>query len=449
MGTDPHPIIITPRKTSIVPVASNHSPSVFRLLATPRMWLAGVMGFSSGLPILLSITVLQAWLIAEEIDLATIGLLGLVALPYNLKFIWAPVIDRFDPLGLGRRKSWLAITQACIAISLLILGTRDPSQAMWAVVIAAVLVTLFSATQDIVVDAYRRESVADDEQGLGASMSIYGYRFGTLLASAGGLMLADWIGFSGVYIFMAAIVLSMVVVTLLAPEPEVSLARPGNLRAAFVEPFVEFFQRHETAGVSLLILLFVFVYNLGIQLSGHMAIPFYLAVGLTNSEIGAVSAIFGVAPFLLGVLAAGWLQLRLGVYRALILGSVLTCGATLAYIVLAIVDVNVYWLSGTMAFQSLAMGTGSTALVAFISNTCNRQFTATQYALFTSLAALPRATLTTPTGWFAEELGWTTFFLCSAFLAIPGLLLLVTNRTLFETTIARLDIRPKGSTVQQ
>jgi len=262
------------------------------------MLLAGVMGFSSGLPILLSLSVLQAWLTVEGVDLATIGFLGLVALPYNLKFAWAPVIDRFDPLGLGRRKSWLAIAQVCVAISLFILGTRDPSQTMWAVAIAAVLVTFFSATQDIVIDAYRRESVADDEQGLSASMSIYGYRFGTLLASAGGLILADWIGFSGVYIFMAAVVLSMVVVTLFAPEPEASLSRPGNLRAAFVEPFTELFQRHETARTALLILLFVFVYNLGMQLSGHMAIPFYLAVGFTNTDIGAVSAIFGVAPFL-------------------------------------------------------------------------------------------------------------------------------------------------------
>ena len=413
------------------------------------MLLAGVMGFSSGLPILLSLTVLQAWLTAEGVDLVTIGFLGLVALPYNLKFIWAPVVDRFDPLGLGRRKSWLAIAQVGVAVSLLILGTRDPSQTMWAVAIAAVLVTLFSATQDIVVDAYRRETVADDEQGLSASMSIYGYRFGTLLASAGGLILADWIGFSGVYLFMAAIVLSLVVVTLLAPEPEISLARPRNLRAAFVDPFVEFFRRDETAGGALVILLFVFVYSLGMQISGHMAIPFYLAVGFTNSEIGAVSAIFGVAPFLLGVFAAGWLQLRLGVYRGLILGSVLACGATLAYLVLGVVDANVYWLSGTMAFQSLALGMGTTALVAFISNTCNRQFTATQYALFTSLAALPRATLTTPTGWFVEQLGWTTFFLCSALLAIPGLLLLVTNRTIIENTTGRLDTRPKASTVER
>lgn len=413
------------------------------------MWLAGVMGFSSGLPILLSITVLQAWLTAEGIDLVTIGFLGLVALPYTLKVIWAPVIDHFDPLGLGRRKSWLAIAQVCVAISLLILGTRDPSQTMWAVTIAAVLVTFFSATQDIVIDAYRRESMADDEQGFGASMSIYGYRAGTLLASAGGLILADWIGFSGVYLFMAAIVLSMVVVTLFAPEPEASLVRPANLRAAFVEPFAEFFQRHETARVALLILLFVFVYNLGMQLSGHMAIPFYLAVGFTNAEIGAVSAIFGVAPFLLGVFAGGWLQLRLGVYRALIQGSVLSCGATLAYIVLVIVGVNVYWLSVTMVFQSFALGIGTAALVAFISNSCNRQFTATQYALFTSLAALPRATLTAPTGWFAAELGWTPFFLCSAFLAIPGLLLLVTNRTIFENPAGRLDVRPKGPMVQR
>jgi PAT family beta-lactamase induction signal transducer AmpG len=411
------------------------------------MLLAGIMGFSSGLPILLSLTVLQAWLTAEGVDLATIGLLGLIALPYNLKFIWAPVIDRFDPLGLGRRKSWLAIAQVCVAISLLILGTRDPYQTMWAVAIAAILVAFFSATQDIVIDAYRRESVADDEQGLSASMSIYGYRFGTLLASAGGLILADRIGFSAVYIWMAAVVLSMVVVTLFAPEPEASLSRPGNLRAAFVAPFTELFQRHETARAALLILLFVFVYNLGMQLSGHMAIPFYLAVGFTNTEIGAVSAIFGVAPFLLGVLASGWLQLRLGAYRALILGSMLACGATLAYVVLIFVDVNVYWLSGTMGLQSLAMGVGTAALVAFISNTCNRQFTATQYALFTSLAALPRATLTTPTGWFAEELGWTIFFLCSASLAIPGLLLLVTNRKLFENTAAGVDIRPRTSAV--
>jgi PAT family beta-lactamase induction signal transducer AmpG len=413
-------------------MTTQENPSPSRLVSNPRLWLAGLMGFAGGLPILLTITVLQAWLMAESIDLTTIGILGLIALPYNLKFIWAPFLDRFNPLGMGRRRSWLITTQVCLAASIAILGTRQPLLSMWSVTLAAFLVTFFSASQDIVIDAYRRETLSDEQQGIGASMYVYGYRFGTLLASTGGLILADVVGFNGVYLFMSAIMLSMVVVTILAPEPFLSVEQPNTLRAAFAGPFFEFFRRYEKKRKAVLLLVFVFIYNAGIHLSGHMAIPFYLATGFSNTEIGAVSAIFGVGPFLLGVFAGGWFQLKTGLYKTLIGASVLKGLAIAGYVLLAFAGHSILWLSVTMAFQNLALGVGTSALMAFIANLTDPRFTATQFALFTALAALPRATLTVPTGWMATEMGWASFFVFSALLAVPGLLLLLAFKDVFR-----------------
>jgi len=413
-------------------MATKENPSARQLFSHPRLWLAGLMGFASGLPLLLTVTVLQAWLTAESVDLTTIGILGLVALPYNLKFVWAPFLDRLNPLGVGRRRSWLMIAQVCLAASIALLGTRQPALSIWSVTLAAFLVTFFSATQDTVIDAYRREILSDEQQGIGASMYVYGYRFGTLLASAGGLILADFIGFAGVYLFMSVVMLSMAVVTILAPEPSLAGGQPSTLRAAFVGPFSEFFRRHEEKRKSVLLLVFVFIYNAGIHLSGHMAIPFYLAVGFSNTEIGAVSAVFGVGPFLLGVLASGWCQLKSGLYKTLIVASVLKGLAIAGYILIAFAGDNILWLSVTTTFQNLALGVGTSALMAFIANLTDPRFTATQFALFTALAALPRATLTALTGWMATEMGWASFFLLSSLLAVPGLVLLLAFRDLFR-----------------
>jgi len=407
------------------------SPS-WGLFVSSRFWLAGLMGFAGGVPLLLTLTVLQAWLQSEGVSLTTIGFLGLVGIPYNLKFLWAPLLDRFNPLGFGRRRGWLIISQICLALSIAILGTQDPLDGILKVAVAACLVAFFSATQDVVIDAYRRETLGDAEQGLGASMYTYGYRLGMLLASAGGLILADVIGFAGVYFFMAALMLSMVVVTILAPEPSGVGDRPRSLKTAFVGPFVEFFGRKNFSGGAVLVLAFILLYKLGDNLASHMTIPFYLETGFSNTEIGTVVKFFGVAPLLFGVFAGGVLTLRAGLYRALIISGILQGVSTAGFVILSVVGYNLWWLAGVIAFENLTQGMGSAALLAFMAYLTDRRFTATQFAMLSALATLPRVVLTAPTGWLATQMGWGAFFSVSALVAIPGILLLLAFKSWFS-----------------
>jgi len=413
-------------------MTSSLKESGWRVFLSGRFWLAGFMGLAGGVPLLLTLTVLQAWLQAEGVSLITIGFLGLVGLPYNLKFLWAPLMDRFNPLGLGRRRSWLVISQCCLAAGIGILGTQDPVEGIWKVAVAACLVAFFSASQDVVIDAYRRESLADAEQGLGASMYTYGYRLGMLFASAGGLILADLIGFTGVYLFMAALMLSMVVVTLLAPEPGDVNDPPRNLGTAFIGPFIEFFNRHEASGSAVLVLAFILFYKLGDNLASHMTIPFYLETGFSNTEIGTVVKFFGVAPLFVGVFVGGALTFKAGLYRALIISGVLQGVSTAGFAVLSVVGYNLWWLAGVIAFENLTQGMGTAALLAFMAYLTDRRFTATQFAMLSALASLPRVVLTAPTGWLAIQMGWVSFFVFSALVAIPGLLLLLAFKSWFH-----------------
>ena len=401
----------------------------WRILLAPRLWIAGAMGFASGLPLLLTITVLQAWLTQNGVSLTTIGLSGLVGLPYTVKFLWAPLLDRFKPLGLGRRRSWLLICQCCLAASIALLGTQDPRANIWFVGGAALLVAFFSASQDIVVDAYRRESLADAEQGLGASMYTYGYRIGMLLASAGGLILADRLGFRGVYFIMAAIVLATTLVTAIAPEPRVEHGRPRTLWEAFLGPFTEFFLRHGRPSGAFLVIFFILIYKLGDNLASHMTIPFYLATGFSNTEIGAVVKAFGLIPLLVGVFVGGVINLKLGLYRALLVAGVLQGVSTLGFALLAVVGHDLGWLAAVIAFENLTQGMGTAALLAFMAYLTDTRFTASQFALLSALTALPRVLLTAPTGWLATQMGWINFFVFAALVAVPGLLLLLRLRS--------------------
>ncbi len=402
-----------------------------------RLWLAGLMGFASGLPIMLTVGVLQAWLTSESVDLTTIGFLGLIALPYSTKFLWAPFLDRFDPLKMGRRRSWLILSQWAVAASILLLGLQEPSDALAGVAIAAVLVTIFSATQDIVVDAYRRESLTSAEQGRGATMAIYGYRGGTLVASAGGLVLADQIGFRGVYLFMAGIMFLMVIITLLAPEPDGHPDRPRSLKQAFVEPFQEFMSRRNGNGSPLAILLFLVLFNMGAQFAAFMWVPFQVSLGFSNSAIGTVGAIAGIGPYLLGVFLGGTLQARWGMYQMLVLTTVLLAITIAASSALVVAGPSTLWLTGIASLQSIATGISSTVTLAYIANLTNPKYTATQFAVFTAFVGLPRTTLTTLAGWAASELGWTWYFVACAFLSVPAWYLLVANKELLSADRSR------------
>jgi PAT family beta-lactamase induction signal transducer AmpG len=392
------------------------------------MLVALLMGFSSGLPLLLTGSVLQAWMTDEGVDLGTIGLFALVGLPYTLKFLWAPLTDRYCLPFLGRRRGWLITVQLLLMIAIAALGWTQPASSPLSVALAALLLAFFSASQDIVIDAYRREALSDTELGLGASLYVNGYRVGMLLASGGGLILADFMSFSLVYQVMALTMLVGILTTLFAPEPDIHGALPTSLRAAVIEPFIDYFRRAD----AVLILLFILLYKLGDTMASNMTIPFYLDIGFSKTEIGAVVKLFGFWATVIGGIVGGILILNTGIYRALWGFGILQALSTAGFALLAQVGYNLPLLAGVIAFENLSAGMGSAAFIAFMASLTNRKFTATQYALLSSLMGVPRVIMAAPTGYLADWLGWTTFFTGCALIAVPGLLLLARFRHWLE-----------------
>ncbi len=386
-----------------------------------KMAVAMVMGFSCGLPLLLTLSVLQAWMKTEGVDLSVIGLFSLVGLPYTLKFVWAPVFDRFALPFAGRRRGWLVLAQLLLIVAIAGLGFTAPARFPWLVAVAAFLVTFFSASQDIVVDAYRREDLTDAELGLGSSMYIYGYRAGMLLASGGGLILADHIPFSMVYSLMALCLVPGVVVTLLTPEPIEAPGRPTTLAQAVVEPLREYFSRDG----ALVILLFILLYKIGDTMASAMTTPFYLDTGFSMSEIGTVVKLFGFWATLLGAFTGGFVMIRIGINRSLWVFGALQALSTAGFAGLAIAGHSLPVLAGVIAFENFSSGMGTAAYAAFMASMTDRRFTATQYALLSSLMGVPRVVAAAPTGYFATHLGWVGFFILCTAAAVPGMVLLV------------------------
>jgi PAT family beta-lactamase induction signal transducer AmpG len=343
--------------------------------------------------------------------------------------VWAPLLDRYVIPGVGRRRGWLLVAQALLMLTIAGLGMTHPSTAPGFVALVALLLTFFSASQDIVIDAYRRESLADDEQGLGASLYVNGYRVGMLLASGGGLILADLLPFSAVYLLMAVCMLPGLVTTLLAPEPPIDGAPPATLRAAVVEPFLDFFSRNG----ALTILLFIFLYKIGDTMATTLTTPFYLQLGFSKTAIGAVVKLFGFWATVFGGLAGGVLIMRWGNYRALWIFGILQAISTLGFAALVPIGPNEAALAVVIALENLAGGMGTAAFVAFMANLTNRRFTATQYALLSSLMGVPRVIIASPSGFVAEWLGWAGYFVFCAALAVPALLLLLRFRGWLDT----------------
>jgi PAT family beta-lactamase induction signal transducer AmpG len=385
-----------------------------------RMLIAMLMGFSSGLPLLLTGSVLQAWLKDGGVDLTRIGLFALVGLPYTLKFLWSPLFDRYA-LPLGRRRGWLVLMQLSVAGALLLLSmTKPAADHLWLVMLAGLLVSFFAASQDIVIDAYRRESLAESELGLGSALYVNGYRVGMLLAGGGGLILADWISFEAMYRLMAVFMVACVAVTLLAPEPPLPEGRPRNLREAVVLPFRDYFSRDG----AWLILAFILLYKLGDTMASAMTTPFYLDLGYSKTEIGAVVKLFGFWATLAGGTLGGLWILRAGMHRALWLFGFGQMISTFGFVVLAQLPPSEVALAAVVAIENLTAGMGTAAFVGFMAALTDRRFTATQYALLSSLMGVPRVLLSAPTGWLAQTLGWSGFFLLCVLIAIPGLLML-------------------------
>ncbi|MBI5581319.1 MAG: AmpG family muropeptide MFS transporter [Deltaproteobacteria bacterium] len=384
------------------------------------MLVALLMGFSCGLPLLLTLGVLQAWMKEEGVDLTWVGMITLVQSPYSWKFLWSPLLDRFTPPLLGRRRGWLLIAQLALMAAIAALGWSDPVAHPGWMAASAVLVAFFSATQDIVVDAYRREDLPDEELGLGSSLYVYGYRIGMWAASGGGLILADYIPFSQVYLIMAAGLIPGVATTLLAPEPRFEKGPPQSLREAILDPLADFFHRDS----ALWVLAFILLYKIGDTLAAAVSIPFYLELGHSKSEIGAVVKLFGAWATIAGGVLGGILMLKTGIHRSLWVFGGLQAVSTAGFAVLARIGPSLPALSTVIAFESITAGMGTSAFVAFMASLTNRRFTATQYALLTSIMGLPRVLASAPTGFAAKHLGWEGFFIFCTLAAIPGMLVL-------------------------
>ena len=392
-----------------------------KVIFSRRMLVALLMGFSCGLPLLLTVSLLQAWMKDEGVDLTVIGLMALVGLPYTLKFLWAPIVDRFTLPFLGRRRGWLLVIQLALMVSIVSLGHSNPVGNPWMLAFAAFMVTFFSASQDIVVDAYRREDLTDAELGLGSSLYINGYRVGMLLASGGGLILADHMPFSMVYTIMALCLLPGIVTTVFTPEPEAVAGTPKSLREAAISPLAEYFSRDG----ALWILGFILLYKIGDSMATTMTTPFYLDIGFTKSEIGTVVKLFGFWATVTGGLTGGVVMIRLGIIPSLWIFGFLQAVSTACFAVLARVGHSIPFLTGVITFENFSSGMGTAAFVAYMASITNKKFTATQYALLSSLMGAPRVIASAPTGYLAKLIGWQSFFIFCALIAIPGLLILL------------------------
>jgi len=406
----------------------------------PRLIAILLMGFSSGLPLALTFGTLSYWLAEIGVSLTAIGLFGLVRTSYSLKFLWAPLIDRlpipFLTARLGRRRSWALLIQAALALAILALGMTDPRVDPAATALAAVVVAFLSASQDIVIDAYRIELLAPDEQGAGAAATQWGYRFGMLASGAGALYAASFGGWHFAYALMAAFMLVGMITVWLTPEPggiQPPEPLPGpnaaaRIRAwlarAVVAPFLDMAQR--TGAIQLAaIAAFIVLYKFGDALAGSMSNPLYVALGFTKVEVATVSKVYGVVATLVGVALGGALVARIGIFRALLVGGAMQALSNLMYAVQVWAGADVTVLTVTISGENLTGGMASAAFVAYLSALCSRDFTATQYALLSSLATVGLNVLAASGGYLAERLGWIPFFVVSTAACVPALLLLL------------------------
>lgn len=396
--------------------------SLLQVFGSRKMVALLLLGFSSGLPLLLTSKTLQAWMTVEKVDLTAIGLFSLVALPYSLKFLWSPLLDRFTLPFLGRRRGWLITLQIGLLIAIALMALQQPKQTLQLLAINAVAIAFFSATQDIAADAYRTDVLEELELGAGAAVFVLGYRIALLLTGSLALILADRLPWSSVYLIMAVGMAIGIIGTLLAPEPK-AIRPPESLAAAVILPFGEFFQRQGVLQ-AFLILVFIVLYKLGDSFVNNMSTPFLLQTGFTQTDIGAIQGGMGLIATIVGTLAGGAFLSKIGLNRSLWVFGGLQALSNLAYLLLAQVGKNYQALVLTINVENFCAGLGTAAFVAFLMNMCNQRFSATQYALLSSFMAVSRDILVAPAGSLAKSTGWPLFFIISIVAAIPGLLLL-------------------------
>jgi MFS transporter, PAT family, beta-lactamase induction signal transducer AmpG len=385
-----------------------------------RVGMLIALGFASGLPLALTRTTLSAWMTNAGVNLKTIGIFSLVTLPYSFKFVWAPILDRFSFPLFGRRRGWMALTQVGLLISIWIMADINPKSAPLAIAALAVLVAFFSASQDVVADAYRTDVLPPAERASGTSTWIMGYRIAMLVSGAGALVLSDYMPWSRVYMIMSLLMGVGIVATWLAPEPE-AVRPPRTIADAVVKPFADFFSRKGAA----VALAFVMLYRIGDTIAGGMVMPFLIKRGFSNSQIGYWNKGVGFAATITGVMLGGGLVAKYGVRRCLLGFGVLLAVANTGYLALALHGKSVLLLATAIGIDNICGGMVDAAFAAFIMSLCNKSFSATQFALLSSASTFIGRLVSAGSGWLAETVGWPAFFGITIVGAVPALILLL------------------------
>ena len=398
------------------------SSIIWRDLFTKKMLICIFTGFTSGLPLFILISLLPAWLSSSGMDLKTIGLFALIQFPFTWKFIWAPLFDRFS-FGMGRRRGWLIIFQLLLLTTICSFGFIEPRSQLSVIAIISTVIAFFSASQDIVIDAYRRELLSDHELGIGNAIHVNAYKISSLIPGSLALILADSFDWEFVFIITGLFMLPGIIMTLLIKEPILKYGAPKTLKEAVIEPFKEFRNRKGIKG-AFLILIFIFLYKIGDSMATALATPFYLDLGFSMTEIGVIAKNAGLWPGIIGGLAGGIWMIKLGINKALWIFGFMQMFATLSFAWLALSGDNNLILAITVGLEFFAAGLGTTAFIAYIAKTTHPKYTATQFALFTGLASVPRTFTNASTGYLVEFFGWYHFFIFCFLIAIPGMLLL-------------------------
>ena len=397
--------------------------SPIRIFGQPKMGILLLLGFSSGLPFYLTSKTLQGWMTTAHVDLATIGFFSLVTLPYSLKFVWAPVMDRYVPPFLGRRRGWVLITQILLLLAIAAMSLHDPVQGLRMLAINAIAIAFFSASQDISLDAYRTDVLESREMGAGAAVFVLGYRIAMITTGALAFFLADRITWPAVYLILSSLMLIGIATTFFAPEPVLADAPPRTLGEAVVLPFADFFQR-VGIGRAVFVLLFIVLYKYSDSLAGSMTTPFLLQTGFSQSEVGAVFLGVGVIATIAGVVVGGAVIGKLGINKSLWIFVVFQGLSNLTYYGLSLAGKDHAFMVAAIITENFGLGLVTAGMTAYLMSMCNKRFTATQFALLSSLMAASRDILVAPAGKLAEIVGWPGFFLITVVMAIPPLLLL-------------------------
>lgn len=392
-----------------------------RFFLNNRIFTMLLLGFSSGLPLPLTSGTLQAWLTVAGIDLKTIGLFSLVSIPYTVKFLWSPFMDRFVPPWLGRRRGWILPIQIIIIILISIMGSISPEHAPFLLAILAFSVAFVSASQDIVIDAYRTDVLPEKERGIGAATFITGYRIAMLVAGAVALILSESLGWQKTYWLMAILMTIGILGTMLGKEPDAQIIPPKTIEEAVLGPLKDIFNRRN----ALLIIFFIILYKLGDAYAGALTTAFLIrGVNFSPTEVGTINKGMGLIATIIGAMFGGTLMIKMGLYRSLMFFGILQMVSNLSFMLLALTGKNYPVMIFSIAFENITGGMGSAAFLAFVMAICNKQYSATQYALLSSMAALGRVFIAPTSGYIVTKTGWTAFFLFTAITALPGLMFL-------------------------